>query len=158
MSTPMMLARTGAAALLLVSLTNGALAVGDRVDYVRNVKPIFAARCYACHGALQQKNGLRLDTVDFIKKGGDNGPALVPGRSAESRLVDHITGAGGVRRMPPTSEGEGLDRRQIATIRAWIDQGAVGPAEEKPEPDPRAHWAFKAPVRAALPKGKDAAW
>src|SRR5437870_13319242 len=69
-------------------LAGGALLAADRVDYLRGVKPIFAARCYACHGALQQRNGLRLDTVDFIKKGGDNGPAIVPGSSAKSRLVD----------------------------------------------------------------------
>src|SRR5690349_12994782 len=53
-------------------LSGGILIAADRVDYVRGVKPIFAARCYACHGALEQKNGLRLDTVDFMKKGGDN--------------------------------------------------------------------------------------
>jgi hypothetical protein len=139
-------------------LSGGVLFAADRVDYVRGVKPIFAARCYACHGALEQKNGLRLDTIDLMKKGGENGPAIIPGSSAESRLVDHITGKSGARRMPPKSEGEGLDARQIATIKAWIDQGAVGPADEKPEPDPRAHWAFKAPVRVALPKVKDAAW
>jgi mono/diheme cytochrome c family protein len=139
-------------------LSGSVLLADDRVEYVRGVKPIFTARCYACHGALKQQNGLRLDTVEFMKKGGDTGPAIVPGRSAESRLVDHITGTGGARRKPPKSEGEGLDERQIAAIKAWIDQGAVGPADEKPEPDPRAHWAFKAPARPALPKVKDTAW
>src|SRR5436309_1361055 len=89
-------------------LSGGILFAADRVDYVRGVKPIFVARCYACHGALEQKNGLRLDTVAFMKKGGDNGPALVPGNSPKSLLVNHILGAGGARRMPPKSEGEGL--------------------------------------------------
>src|SRR5207302_7704270 len=130
----------------------GVLLAEERIDYIRGVKSIFAHRCYACHGALQQKNGLRLDTVEFIKKGGDNGPAIVSGSSAKSRLVEHITGTGGARRMPPKSEGEGLDQRQIAAIKTWIDQGAVGPADEKPEPDPRAHWAFQTPDRAAPPK------
>src|SRR5262245_14227403 len=160
MSTPAKQAvmRSIVSSAVILCLAGSTASAADRVDYVRGVKPIFAARCYACHGALQQKNGLRLDTVDFMKKGGDNGPAIVPGRSAESRLVEHITGKGGARRMPPRSEGEGLDQRQIATIRAWIDEGAVGPADEKPEPDPRAHWAFKPPARVALPKVKDAAW
>src|SRR5437588_1610676 len=81
-------------------LSGGVLFAADRVDYARGVKPIFTARCLACHGALQQKNGLRLDTVDFMKKGGDNGPSLVPGSSAKSLLVNHITGTGGARRMP----------------------------------------------------------
>ena len=54
------------------------------MDYVRAVKPILAARCFACHGALQQKSGLRLDTVALMKKGGDGGPVIVPGKSGQS--------------------------------------------------------------------------
>ncbi len=44
-------------------------------DYVRDVKPLLAKHCYACHGALKQKSGLRLDTVALMRKGGDSGPA-----------------------------------------------------------------------------------
>src|SRR4051812_10318867 len=73
----------------------------ERVDYVRAVKPILTARCYACHGALQQKAGLRLDTVVLMKKGGDSGPALVPGKSGDSLLLHHVTATNGARRMPP---------------------------------------------------------
>src|SRR3954451_22290214 len=114
MSTPMKRAaiQSIVSSAVILCLADSAVFAAERVDYLRGVKPIFTARCLACHGALQQKNGLRLDTVDFMKTGGDNGPSLVPGRSAESRLVDHITGKGGARRMPPKSEGEGLDERQ----------------------------------------------
>src|SRR5437870_5367964 len=106
MSTPTKRAviRSIVSSAVILCLAGGTVVAADRVDYVRGVKPILATRCYACHGGLQQKNGLRLDTVDFMKKGGDNGPAIVPGRSAESRLVDHTTGKGGARRMPPKSE------------------------------------------------------
>jgi hypothetical protein len=131
----------------------GSAARGDeRVDYVRAVKPILTARCYACHGALQQKAGLRLDTLALMKKGGDNGPVIVPGKSSDSLLLAHITASNGARRMPPSSEGEGLTRSQVALIRAWLDQGAAAPAGEKPEPDPRDHWAFRPPVRPPLPR------
>ncbi len=59
--------------------------------------------------------------------------------------------------MPPASEGEGLSGKEIALLRDWIDQGAAGPADEKPEPDPKDHWAFRAPVRPELPRlGGDA--
>src|SRR5262249_819067 len=93
-----------------------------------------------------------------IRKGGDTGPAIVAGRSAESLLVERITGSNGVRRMPPQSEGEPLTDRQIARIRAWIDQGALAPVDEKPELDPRDHWAFRPPVRPQAPRVQNASW
>ena len=51
--------------------------------------------------------------------------------------------------MPP--EGKPLTAEQIAVLKAWIDQGAKAPADEKPEADPRSHWAFRNPVRPPLP-------
>jgi hypothetical protein len=136
----------------------GKVRAEERADYLRAVKPILTARCFACHGALQQKGGLRLDTVALMKTGGDRGPVIVPGSSATSVLVDHISGAKGARRMPPSSEGEPLKEAEIALIKKWIEQGAAGPADEKPEADPKSHWAFKTPVRPPLPRAKDAAW
>jgi hypothetical protein len=56
-----------------------------------------------------------------------------------------------VPRMPPPSEGEALKPDQIAKLRRWIDAGAPAPADEKPEADPREHWAFRAPQRPGLP-------
>lgn len=134
---------------LALCLTNHA-AAEERVDYLRSVKPILTARCYACHASLKQKSGLRVDTVELLKKGGEAGPAIIPGKSAASPLVQRITADTG--RMPPGSEGEPLRGSEIALIRAWIDQGAAGPADEKPEADPREHWAFRAPVRPTLPQ------
>src|SRR5262245_9272618 len=126
--------------------------VAADVDYLRQIKPILAARCFACHGALQQKNGLRLDTVELMKKGGDAGPALVPGRADASLLVERVTGVG--VRMPPLSEGDGLKEAEVALLRTWIDQGAAAPTDEKPEADPRDHWAFKPPVRPQPPANR----
>src|SRR5262245_39583603 len=74
------------------------------VDYVQDVKPIFAKNCTACHGAEKQKSGLRLDSVGLAKRGGDSGPAIEPGKSAESLLVLAITGGEGVAAMPPKGE------------------------------------------------------
>ena len=133
------------AATALVLLFGGLPLSAAPVDYVREIKPVLAARCYACHGGLQQKGDLRLDTLKLLREGGNSGPAIVPGKSSESLLIAHITASEGKRRMPPASEGEGLSEKQIALLRAWIDQGASGPADEKPEPDPKDHWAFRAP-------------
>ena len=47
------------------------------MDYLRDVKPILAKRCYACHGPFQQKSGLRLGTGEVIRRGGESGPAVV---------------------------------------------------------------------------------
>jgi hypothetical protein len=144
------------AATGFILLCGGSLPAAEPVDYLRDVKPVLTARCYACHGGLQQKSELRLDTAKLIREGGSSGAALVPGKSGESLLIARVTAAGGKRRMPPGSEGEGLSEKQVALLRAWIDQGANGPADEKPEADPKDHWAFRPPVRPAVPRAKDA--
>ena len=54
------------------------------VDYIRSIKPLLRERCYTCHGALKQQSGLRLDTGAKIRQGGDNGPAVVAGKLANS--------------------------------------------------------------------------
>src|SRR5437588_7180396 len=73
----------------------------EPVDYVRDVKPILAKNCYACHGADKQKAELRLDTAAAARKGGISGPAVLPGKGSESRLFKAITGAKDVEAMPP---------------------------------------------------------
>src|SRR5438105_2668430 len=107
------------------------------VDYVREVKPILAASCYTCHGAIKQKAGLRLDTVALMTEGGDHGTTLIPGKSDESPLLKHILGVKGFKRMPPAADGEALKPAQIAILKRWIEQGAPHPKDEKPEADPR---------------------
>src|SRR5262249_39173053 len=59
----------------------------EAVDYVQDIKPLLSRRCYSCHGSLKQKNDLRLDTAALAIKGGGAGPAIVPGKSAESLLI-----------------------------------------------------------------------
>ena len=161
--------KTGRNALLLLvvagllpgGLPGGEAPDGRAVDYVREIKPVLSKRCYACHGALQQKAALRLDTAALIKKGGDSGPAIVPGDSGESLLIDAVTGADGWR-MPPESEGSLLSADEVARLKAWIDQGASSPADEQPQPDPRRHWSFQPPTRPEVPSsatlGEAAKW
>jgi len=120
------------------------------VDYLRDIRPLLKARCYACHGALKQNSSMRLDTAASLIRGGDSGPAIVPGHSDESLLIEAVTGDLAVWRMPP--EGEALTPQQIALLRRWIDQGAPHPEDEQPEPDPRVHWAFQSPIRPEVPR------
>lgn len=128
---------------------------GAPVVYLRDVKPLLEDKCFACHGGLQQKAGLRVDTVKLLLAGGDRGPVVVAGQSGQSKLIDHISGKKDVKLMPPATDGEPFSAAQVETIRRWIDQGAKGPADEKPESDPREHWAFRPPVKASLPAVKN---
>ena len=138
---------------LLAVLAFASSATAVEADYLKDVKPILAARCYACHGALQQKADLRLDTAKSVLAGGDSGPAVVPKKSGESLLLKHVRKADGFAQMPPPSEGEHLKPAEIEKLAAWIDGGAVAPPSELPDPDPRDHWAFRAPKRPAVPPG-----
>src|SRR4051794_13171300 len=138
-----------------VSAAADAPAPPANVDYLKQVKPILAERCIACHGALKQKGGLRLDAAPLLRKGGDNGPVVSPHKADDSLLIFAVTGTHDVERMP--KEGAPLTGEQVATLKAWIDQGAIAPDEPTP-PDPRDHWAFRPPVRPPLPSVTNAGW
>jgi hypothetical protein len=142
--------------LLACLLLPTPLVAGETVDYLRDVKPLLKQRCFDCHGALRQKAKLRLDTASLLRKGGRHGAAVVPGNAAGSLLVRRVTDADESSRMPP--QGKPLTAQQVALLKTWIDQGAPAPAGEKPEEDPRQHWAFRNPVRPPLPTVPDPAW
>ncbi len=113
-------------------------------DYAKDIKPLLKSRCYACHGALKQKSGLRLDTVALMRKGGDSGDAIAHGSPL---LLERVTSSDKDERMPP--EGAALTVDEIAKLKAWLAAGAPAPADEKPEADPRSHWAYQPPKAAA---------
>jgi mono/diheme cytochrome c family protein len=108
-----------------------------KVDFSREIKPIFADTCYQCHGAQKQKSGLRLDIRERAMAGGDTGKAIVPGKSAESLLYRYVAGLHPETRMPP--KGDGLNAQQIARIRAWIDAGAPWPEDASTKKN--VHWS-----------------
>ena len=132
---------------LLISASS--LMAEDRVDYLKQIKPVLTARCVACHGALKQEAGLRLDTRALAIKGGESGAVIAPGDAEASLLLKRVTAKDESERMPP--EGEPLKPEQIEALRKWIAQKAEAPADEQPERHPRDHWAFKTPVRPAVP-------
>ena len=130
-------------------LSASSLVAEDRVDYLKQIKPVLTARCVACHGALKQEAGLRLDTAALAIKGGESGAVIKPGDAEASLLLKRVTAKDDSERMPP--EGEPLKPEQIAALRIWIAQRAEAPADEQPERHPRDHWAFKTPVRPVVP-------
>src|SRR5882762_6488923 len=92
-----------------------------QVDFKQHVQPILAAKCHSCHGSKVQQSGLRLDKRQNALRGGDYGPVIVAGKSAESKLILRLVGGDGGLQMPPTGA---LSSEEIGILRAWIDQGA----------------------------------
>jgi hypothetical protein len=132
---------------------------GEPVDYLRDVKPILVKYCVSCHGPAKQRSDLRLDTAAHALQGGNSGPAIVPGKADSSRLIQALTGAKDVAQMPPEDRPR-LSPKEVALLKAWIEQGARAPEKEEVAGGKEAatHWAFKAPVRPALPKVKNGHW
>ncbi|HKS37357.1 MAG TPA: PSD1 and planctomycete cytochrome C domain-containing protein, partial [Verrucomicrobiae bacterium] len=113
--------------------------------------------CYGCHGPKKEEAGLRWDVKEVALKGGESGPAIVPGKSAESRMIHLVAGLQDDLVMP--AKGERLSAEQIGLLRAWIDQGAGWPDSASVKiTSNRDHWAFKAPLRSALPEVKNRKW
>jgi mono/diheme cytochrome c family protein len=98
------------------------------VTYATDIKPIFGKSCIGCHGAEKHKGRLRLDDLQNVLKGGEDGKVVLPGNSGESKIVHNIAHAGDPDLyMPPPKNKDNiqpLTKEQIGLIRAWIDQGA----------------------------------
>jgi hypothetical protein len=137
------------------------------------------AKCQQCHGATVQMSKLSVTSRDALLQGGAHGPAIVPGHASDSLLYKRITG----QEKPAMAPVSPLTPDEIATVKAWIDQGApwpedakAGPASsadhesdssllvysgyrERPITDAdRQWWSFKKPVRPAIPQMQDARW
>lgn len=135
-------------ALAALGLVRGLAAI----DFARDIQPLLAENCYKCHGPSRSENGLRLDLKSEALKGGDHGPALVPGRAADSLLVKVINGTHSeLPRMP--RKGPALTPAAVALVAAWIEQGAAWP--ETLDARARAavtHWAFQPITHPEPPK------
>ena len=94
--------------------------------FEQNVRPLLAENCYSCHGDKKQKGGLRLDSLEAILKGGESGPAVVPGKPDESLLVEAINYAG--PEMPPDGK---LAPEKIAVLTRWVSPGAPWPRGDR---------------------------
>src|SRR5712692_7807039 len=92
-----------------------------KIDFEKDVQPVLSQKCYSCHGEDAQQSGLRLDKRQNALRGGDYGPVIIPGNSAESKLIRRLVNGDGGLQMPPTGP---LSDEEIGILRAWIDQGA----------------------------------
>jgi hypothetical protein len=139
---------------------------GDDV-FEAKVRPLLAEHCYQCHSAQAKalKGGLRLDSVEGMRKGGDTGPAVVPGDLEASLLVTAVQYDDDLLRMPPDGK---LPASAIATLLQWVKGGAVGPSASaiargrKPAgidfESARDHWAYRPIGRPKIPAVRDRTW
>lgn len=128
----------------------------DALSFENDVRKILKVHCLHCHGENGEMEGsLDLRLKRFMVKGGDSGPAIVPGKSGESELIARIE----AKEMPP--EGKHMPDEELAILKRWVDQGAhtLRPEPEKIDadyvaPDDLAFWSFQPVKNYPLPKVK----
>jgi hypothetical protein len=136
---------------ILSGWSYGADGPKSKVEYARDVRPLLADHCFACHGGddKARKGRLRLDRREDAVRGGRSGkPAIIAGKPDASELLRRIHASDPAERMPPANKGKELTSDEKALLRRWIEQGA----------EYQAHWALLPPKRPALPHVKNAAW
>ncbi len=136
--------------------------------FEKKIRPVLVEHCYQCHSAEAEKarklrGGLLLDSREGLSKGGETGPALVPGKPAEGTLLRALRHAEGLK-MPPKGK---LPDSVLADFERWIKIGAPDPRDGKPstvasaidfDRARREHWAFQAPVKRLPPRVQQSDW
>ncbi len=157
-----LLAILGAAAVELPAQTVNA---GTPEYFENNIRPILADNCFGCH-TTSQLGGLRLDSLEGMKKGGQHGPAIVVGDPANSLLIKAVKQTGEIK-MPL---GGKITDGEIAKLEAWVKAGAVWPAGSASasvagksgkyviSPERRNFWSFLPLKQPPVPEVKDTKW
>ena len=132
------------------------------------IRPVLVEKCYKCHATGEGnkiKGGLALDTRESVRKGGDSGPAVVPGDTKKSLLLEAIRYTKNDLQMPPEKDGGKLSDSVIKDFERWIQTGAADPrtggAVAKKEYDgskAKDHWAYQPPKKSPVPVVKNTAW
>jgi cytochrome c553 len=156
--------------LVLLSLSSPSVRAADSAGlrfFEQKVRPVLVEHCYRCHSAEtnKSKGGLRLDTRAALLKGGDSGPAIVPGRAADSLLLRAVGYAEEGLRMPPKGK---LPAAVIADLSHWVDMGAPDPRDDSQQTGTqrkpldvsagKSFWAFQPPRPHPIPPVRDTAW
>ena len=124
--------------------------------FENQIRPILVETCFGCHGDARESGALRVDSQAALMKGGESGPAIVPGKPEESLLIKAIRRHDDVSAMPPAKD-KALRADQVAAFEAWIQAGAHWP-QSTAKFEVRKHWAFQPVQDPPAPKVADAAW
>jgi len=119
-----------------------------KVDFNRDIQPIFKSHCHKCHGEASSKNGLRLDRKVDALKGGDSGRVIIPGKADVSILYRNVSTTDNSNAMPP--KGPRLSSQQLDLIKNWINQGAQWPDDGSEKSNALSWWSLQ-PMKVASP-------
>ncbi|MBX9788901.1 MAG: DUF1553 domain-containing protein [Pirellulales bacterium] len=154
----------GCAALVASAAYGAEPAPADLEFFEKQIRPVLAQHCFECHGPKKSQASLRLDVTRGWLTGGDSGPAVVPGKPAESLLIQAIAYDGENVEMPPTGK---LPAETIALLTSWVKRGAPAPAERDSVASGRGaidieagrkFWAYQAPRDVPPPEVRDLTW
>ncbi|MCY2963211.1 MAG: DUF1549 domain-containing protein [Planctomycetota bacterium] len=107
--------------LTLVAFIGSPVRAADKVDFAHEIVPVLRKHCGKCHSGAKKQGGFSFNTRNTLLKGGESGPAVVPSKSGDSKLLERITSTDPDLQMPP--EGARVPEEDIARIREWIDAG-----------------------------------
>ena len=145
---------------LLAALINPVLALAGADDrdaetfFELKIRPVLADTCFKCHGGKKTSNGLRVDSREALLKGGDSGPALVPGKPDKSLMIQAIRHTGDELKMPPDKK---LPEAVVAEFTKWVNDGAIWPKKTASSFRSQKHWAFE-PVKKPTPPVDPTGW
>src|SRR6478736_6488861 len=139
----------------------------DLQFFETKIRPLLTDHCYKCHShtATKIKAGLLLDSREGVRRGGDTGPAIVPGKPDDSLLIQAIRYTDADLKMPPEDHGGQLTAVETAALTEWVRRGAPDPrvsasvaGSKDYGPNSKNHWSFQPLKKPALPAVKDQAW
>src|SRR6266850_194451 len=122
-----------------------------QVEFNRDVRPILSSNCFLCHGPdkAARKGELRLDIDQGVfDDRGEGVRVIVPGKPAESELYKRMITHDPAKKMPPAKANKTVTEKEIAVVKAWIEQGGTY----------QKHWSLIPPRRADLPAVKNEVW
>ena len=96
-------------------------AANQAIDFAKDIKPILERSCVECHASGKRKGGFSMDHLHSLQAGGETGPAVAIGKSAESLIIKRVLSRDPDELMP--SKGDPLSLEEVGLMRAWIDQG-----------------------------------
>ena len=163
------------ATLAMPAVRGAEVSPDEQVNFFeRKIRPVLAEKCYDCHSNQSKKlrGGLKLDSKEATLRGGNTGPAVVPGNVGESLIISAIKWSDKDMQMPPKQQ---LPADVIADFEQWVRMGAPDPRatdvvadagraaaswkrKEIDIEEGRKYWAFQPPQEQTPPQVKDAAW
>ena len=152
-----MLLLTVAATLAVVATSSAAPATAGDEYFEKEVRPLLADRCFKCHGGAKTRGSLKLTSRDALLQGGDNGPAAVPGKPADSLLIKAVHWTDDTLKMPKDKR---LSEKEVAVLTRWVEMGLPYPTAAATNAagfhitdEQRQFWAFQ-PVQVVAAAGR----